>query len=417
MGEAGRGITALNRRHPDPAMTVVHGEVLPGWEPVRDAFAANFERFDEIGAACAVVAGGRTVVDLWAGAADVRTGAPWQAGTRAVTFSTTKGATSVVVHRLVEQGRLDLDTPVSASWPEFAAAGKEAVPVRWLLTHQAGLPAVDRTFTPEELFAWHPMVEALAAQAPHWPPGTAHGYHAMTFGWLVGEVVRRVSGRSVGELFAAEVAAPLGLEYHIGGLPAELEPLTARLSGTSRGQEARSEAPAAATATATTTATTTTDPSSLSFRALNPTDPPLRANDPAYHRAEMPAANGIGTARALARMYAALLGEVDGVRLLQPATVAAATTRQTSGIDRVTFRESAFGLGFALGADVHPAAGAAAFGHPGMGGSLGYADPELGFGFGYVMNRMRPESLGDPRAGALVEAARSCAAATAGLGH
>jgi CubicO group peptidase (beta-lactamase class C family) len=187
--------------------TNVQGHVEDGWGPVADAFRANFEgNPGEAGAACCVYAGGRPVVDLWGGYADSTAKRPWNEDTIVQVASTTKGATAICAHMLVQRGELDLDAPVVEYWPEFGANGKEQIPVRWLLSHQAGLPVIDTPLTIEEAYAWDPVIHALEAQKPLWVPGTEHVYHSMTFGYLVGEVVRRISGRSLGTFFADEVA-------------------------------------------------------------------------------------------------------------------------------------------------------------------------------------------------------------------
>ncbi len=200
----------------------IDGLVEPGFEAVRDAFAHNFEVGREGGAAFCLHVDGRKVVDLWGGWSDRAHTKSYGQDTLQLVFSTTKGATAMCANLLAQRGELDLDAPVTKYWPEFGQAGKEDVLVRWLLTHQVGLPAVDVTLTPEEAQSWDPAVEALAAQTPFWEPGTAHGYHAITYGWLVGELVRRVTGTTIGSFFASEFADPLGLEFWIG-LPAEYE--------------------------------------------------------------------------------------------------------------------------------------------------------------------------------------------------
>src|SRR3954468_7618649 len=193
-------------------MPEIDGTTAPGFEPVRRAFARNFAEHGEVGAAVGAYLHGRPVVDLWGGVADPAAGRAWQRDTLQVVFSTTKGVTAACAHLLAQRGELDLDAPVAEYWPEFAENGKDRIPVRWLLTHQAGLPAIDHPITPAEAIAWHPMVTALAAPRPFWEPGPEHGYHGHTYGWLVGEVVRRVTGRSLGTFLAEEIAAPLDLD-------------------------------------------------------------------------------------------------------------------------------------------------------------------------------------------------------------
>jgi CubicO group peptidase (beta-lactamase class C family) len=390
-------------------MMEIDGQVAPGFESVRQAFAANFEQNGDVGAACCVYRHGTKVVDLWGGVADADAGRAWQQDTLQLVFSTTKGATGICALRLVERGDLDLDAPVADYWPEFKAEGKESVPVRWLLSHRSGLPIVDARLTPSEALAWHPVVSALAAQRPVWDPGTAHGYHALTYGWLVGEVVRRVSGKGLGQFFADEVAAPLGLDFWIG-LPSEQEHRVSKLiqlelPGPVEGLDVESLPESVREV-----AIAFLDPNSLTSRALRLTDPAIDWNDPATHAAEVPAANGICTARALARMYAATVGEVDGVRLVSSESVAAASKTQSEGKDRVLLVPDRFGLGFMLNSAFSPLLGDNSFGHAGAGGSLGFADPESGVAFGYVMNRMQQNLAGDPRTLGLVDAIRGCLA-------
>src|SRR4051812_35838374 len=206
-------------------MAEIGGHVEPGFEAVREAFANNFEEHGEGGASYAFYVDGAPVVDLWGGAR-TDTGAPYDGNTLQVVFSSTKGAAAACAHLLAQRGELDLDAPVVRYWPEFGQAGKEHIPVRWLLSHQAGLPTIDAALTREEALAWEPVIHALEVQKPYWEPGVAHGYHAITYGHLVGEVVRRVDGRSLGTFFQEEFAEPLGLEFWIG-LPEEHEPRVA----------------------------------------------------------------------------------------------------------------------------------------------------------------------------------------------
>ena len=377
----------------------IGGRVDPGFEAVREAFAANFERHREAGAACCVHVGGRPVVDLWGGLADAATGRPYDRDTLQLVFSTTKGATALCCHMLAERGELDLDAPVARYWPEFRAAGKDRLPVRWLLTHQAGLPALDRPVTVEDLCAWDPVVDMLAAQAPLWEPGTAFGYHARTYGFLVGEVIRRVTGHTVGAFFAKEVAAPLDLDFFIG-LPEEEEARVAPLLEYLP-PEPGAEADPFLAAVA--------DPSTLAHRVfMNPALPVPVVNSRAWHAAEIPSSNGICTAASLSRMYAACIGDVDGVRLLSEETMEAARAEQVRGLDAVILEETAFATGFMVPTPHGPMAGPGSFGHPGLGGSLGFAHPETGVAFGYVMNQMQAHEAGDPRPGLLVEAVMSC---------
>jgi len=364
-------------------MVELHGSCEDRFEPVRRAFAANFAEMGDVGAAVAVHLDGRPVVDLWAGAADPEAGKPWEDDTLALVFSTTKGITAVCALLLWERGELDLDAPVIEVWPEFGAAGKEAVTTRHLLSHQAGLPAFDQPITTEECNDADLVAARLAAQAPRWQPGTAHGYHAITYGWLVGEVVRRVSGRTVGRFLADEVAGPLDLATYLG-LPPDLEPRVAtllpmRFDQLPPGFQLDEKVMAVASAFL--------DPTSLLFQAF--TNPPILGfepfNSPELHQAEWPAANGITTARSLSRLY----GELACDRVLGAATLDEAERPQAAGPDRVLVLDTAFGLGFALpSAIVSYAPTGGGFGHDGAGGSVGFADRRAGVGFAYVMNQM-----------------------------
>jgi CubicO group peptidase (beta-lactamase class C family) len=382
-------------------VTEIGGCVASGFEPVRDAFARNFDRDGEIGAAVCVHVDGRPVVDLWGGTYDERS--------LQLVFSTTKGATALCAHLLAQRGLLDLDAPVVEYWPEFAPEGKGAIPVRWLLSHQAGLPVIDRELSLAQALAWDPVVEALAAQRPLWPPGTQHGYHAMTFGWLVGEVVRRVSGRSPGTFFAEEVAAPLGLEFWIG-LPEEEH---ARVMPLVQLFEAPEGRPAEANPELAKLIDEFLGPDSLTMRALNApssvfVDAERGWNTPAIWSAEVPAANGITNARSLSRMYASLIGEVDGVRLLSSETVDEARRCRADGPDRVIVFPMRWGSGFMLASPTIALLGPGSFGHAGFGGSLGFADPESGVAFGYVMNKLQFGVAGDRRSFRLIRAVKEC---------
>jgi CubicO group peptidase (beta-lactamase class C family) len=388
-------------------MPEIGGETAPGFEGVRAAFAANLAGDQEIGAALGVYLRGRKVVDLWGGVADPDSGRPWKRDTLQVVYSTTKGVTAACAHLLAQRGDLKLDAPVADYWPEFAANGKGRIPVRWLLTHQAGLPAIDNPITPAEAIAWEPMVSALAAQRPSWEPGTAHGYHGHTYGWLVGEVVRRVSGRSLGTFLAEEIAEPLGLDLWIG-LPEAEQHRVSRVIASLPNLDALARIDLAALPEPVREVMAAyADPTSLTVRSLlTIITPPLDHNDPAEQSAEMPSSNGICTARALARFYAALIGEVDGHRILEPETLAAATAEQASGIDRILRVPVRIGTGFGLPTPDAFWYSPTAFGFPGLGGSLGFADPATGLAFGYVMNHIQ-QGVPDRRAATLLDAVKA----------
>jgi CubicO group peptidase (beta-lactamase class C family) len=374
----------------------VHGSCDPRFAGVRDVFAEHLAAGLETGASVALAIDGRVVVDLWGGFADEARTRPWQRDTIVNLYSTTKGLAALCAHVLADRGALDLDAPVARYWPEFAAAGKEGVVVRHLLCHQAGLAGLRRDLSLAELCDWKTTCEALAAETPWWEPGTAHGYHALTFGHLVGEVLRRIDGRTLGAFFRDEVAGPLGADLHIG-LGAEHDARVAELI----------PPPANPIAQA-----TAADPRSLFARALaNPAPNPRDTAGRLWRGAEIPAANGHGNARALARVYAALArgGELDGVRLCAPATLARAATVHASGPDKVLLLPMHWGLGYVVNADralYGPNAGS--YGHTGYGGSFGFADPDGKLGMGYAMNRMAATLAGEPRGAALVAAAYAC---------
>ncbi|MBT3158803.1 beta-lactamase family protein [Streptomyces sp. CHA1] len=386
-------------------MTTIHGEVAAGFEPVREAFTANFAQRGDIGAAVCVYQYGRPVVDLWGGVADPETGRPWTRDTLQLVYSATKGATATAAHMLAERGALDLDAPVAKYWPEFAANGKADIPVRWLLSHQAGVITLDQPVPLNEALAWHSMAAALAAQRPLWTPGTEHGYHGRTWGWLVGEVIRRVSGRTPGRFVADEIAAPLGLDFFIG-LPVDQRSRVSRMVYQRPAVDLTTVPAELVPEELREQVAAWRDPESFSNRAYAVTDPAAIDFDaPEVQAAELPASNGIGTAHALARMYAALIGEVDGTRLLTPETLESATKEQASGKDQVMLIPSRFSTGYMLPTETNPMTGAGSFGHTGRGGSLGFADVEHGVAFGYAMNKIIG-GADDMRAASLVNAVR-----------
>ncbi|MFK4112440.1 serine hydrolase domain-containing protein [Streptomyces sp. NPDC002176] len=381
----------------------VNGTVAEGFEPVAEAFAANFARLGERGAAVAVYQDGHRVVDLWAGTRDVDGSASWERGTAQIVRSATKGVAAAALLLLHQRGLLDLDAPVGAYWPEFKAAGKERVLVRDLLAHRAGVPVLDRPLTPSEAADPDLGAAAVAAQAPVWEPGTDHGYHAQTYSWLTGELVRRVTGRPVGEFIASEIAAPAGAEVWLG-LPSSEQARAGRVgplaepetAGALKVRPKRSVADAYA------------DPASLTRRAFAAITPLPDENAPAYRSAALPASNGIATADGLARVYASLIGEVDGgTRLFTPETRDLARAEASAGPDRVLVVGTRFGLGYMLHGPASPLLTPGSFGHPGRGGALAFADPDSGIAFGYVTNGFRGGVTADPRAQALVRAVRS----------
>lgn len=383
-------------------MVDVQGMVADGFEPVRDAFTQNFTERGDRGAALTVYRDGRPVVDLWGGT-------DWEEDSAQIIRSATKGPSSAVPHLLHQRGKLDLDAPVGTYWPEFKANGKERVLVRHLLTHRAGLPVLDRPLTPAQALDKVSGPAALVAQEPAWEPGSAHGYHAQTYSWLLGELVARVTGMSLGQWFAREIAEPLGLDLWIGLPPeqahrvGELVEVVAPKPTQPSGQGPRVRPKPRVVAAY-------RDPTSLTRRAFGAIDPLPDENDPAYRAAELPASGGVATARSLARFYAALIGPLDGggARLYVPATLMAARTEEASGPDRVLVVATRFGLGYMLHSPSSPMLSPGSFGHPGRGGSLAFADPDAGVGFGYITNGLQKSVTSDPRAQALVRALRGC---------
>ncbi|MFI2204417.1 serine hydrolase domain-containing protein [Streptomyces sp. NPDC020192] len=390
----------------------VNGTVAEGFEPVREAFAANFALLGERGAAVAVYRDGHRVVDLWAGAKNVDDAlgtadeTPWERGTAQIVRSATKGVAAAALLLLHQRGELDLDAPVGTYWPEYKAAGKEHTLVRHLLAHRAGTPVLDRPLTPAEAADPDLGAAAVAAQAPVWEPGTDHGYHAQTYSWLTGELIRRITGRPVGAWIADEIAAPVGADLWLGlpeseharvGRVGPVEPPEAVGALRTRPKRAVAEAYA--------------DPDSLTRRAFAAITPLPDENDPAYRAAALPASNGIATADGLARFYASLIGDVDGgTRLFTPQTTELARAEQSAGPDRVLVVGTRFGLGYMLHGSASPLLSPGSFGHPGRGGALAFADPETGVSFGYVTNGFRKSVTADPRAQALVRALRTALA-------
>ncbi len=370
------------------------------FEAVKDAFGALFERTGQRGAAMCVQIGGETVVDLWAGVADNAGEEAWHGDTLVNLFSCTKAFTAVAALQLVAQGKLELDEPVARVWPEFAANGKQAVTLRQLLCHRAGLPAVRQPLPAEALYDWTSMTAALAAEQPWWVPGEGQGYAAMTYGWLVGELLRRVDGRGPGESIVARTAAPLGLDFHIGLADSEFH----RVAHLTRGRNDFGDAAAQRLLQA-----LVGEPTSLVARAFN--NPPSimsSGNKPEWRRMAQPAANGHGNARALAGFY---MGLLQG-RLLDDALLAEMTREHSIGEDRTLLARTRFGLGCWLDqpevANATFAMGPRAFGHPGAGGSIGFADPERELAFGFVTNTLGPYVLMDPRAQALARSVVAC---------
>lgn len=376
----------------------IRGYVAPGFERARDAFAANFTRgggYREVGAALAAFHKGRCVVDLWGGYADRARTKPWQKNTLVNVWSATKGIVAIAAAMLVERGAIRYEDTVASVWPEFAAKGKSGVTLAHVLSHQAGLPGFTEPTSIEDQYDWASCCTKLARQMPAWGPGTATSYHAMTYGWLAGEVVRRVTGRTIGEFVRTEIACPLDADLHIGLLQSE----DARAAETIGPKHAAEVPPL---------------PDAATMALTNPQQNPEAANTRAWRAAEIPAANGQASAMGLARLYAALAGggALDGTRLLSPEAVARMTApvTETGRTDMFLGFVDAWGLGMALNRPGIYGANPRAFGHSGWGGSFGCADPDAGVAIGYVCNRMGPELVGDPRTAGLCEAVIASAA-------
>ena len=381
-------------------MVQIQGYFDLKFEALRDAFAALFDEPQERGMALCVQVGGETVVDLWAGVADKEGQQAWHSDTILNLFSCTKTFTAVTALQLVGEGKLELDAPVARYWPEFAAAGKDKITLRHLLSHQAGLPALREMLPAEALYDWHAMTTALAAEQPWWPLGEGHGYAPITYGWLVGEVLRRVEGRGPGESIVARTAKPLGLDFHVGLADEEFD----RVAIISRGKGNFGDAAAQRLLK-----TMMSEPAAMSTRAFtNPPSIMTSTNKPEWRRMQQPAANGHGNARSLAGFYSGLL---DG-QLLESELLAELTREHAVGEDKTLLTRTRFGLGCMLDqpevANATYGMGPRAFGHPGAGGSIGFADPDRDVAFGFVTNNLGPFVLMDPRAQKLARLLADC---------
>ena len=356
---------------------------------VADAFARNFRARGEVGAAVAVTLNGEPVIDLWGGFADSARTRPWAGDTLVCMMSVAKAATALCAAIAVDRGLIAWDEPVARYWPEFAAAGKAGIPVRWILDHRAGLPALERLVYEGAAYDWELMTGALAAQAPLWPPGTLPAYHSVTLGYLVGELIRRTTGRSLGRFLADEVCEPHGIDYWIG-LPPELHGRCAEFFGETAG-----------------TLFDRSQPGSLLHWAMAHV-PPEDFNTERFRAAEIPSINGIGAARGVAKLFDGLAagGVLDGRRLLSADVLAEATAEQWHGEEALLGHIRRMGLGFVLGLPGHLAMGPSprAFGHTGAGGAIGFADPDAGLGFAYAPNCMYSGPGISPRLAALVDA-------------
>ncbi len=361
----------------------ISGTCPPEFAGVREEFERNFRERGDVGAAVVVYVDGKKVVDLCGGHRDGARTKPWEPDTLVNVYSTTKGWLAGAMNMLADRGDLDLEAQVAKYWPEFAANGKGSALVRHLLTHQVGLPTPSVDVPDEAVYDQDTMAKALAESTLYWEPGAKQGYHAATFGWLNAEVLRRVTGKSAGTFLREEIAGPLGADLFIG-LPESEDARTAEMLLPAAPADPAASPVAAAMA----------DPSSLSYRVFNnPPRPPRVANTRRWRAAEIPSSNGHASADGLARYYAALSlgGELDGVRLMSEGAVANAAKERVTSPDEILVMKTSRSLGFMLPVpELGDPRGPAAFGHAGMGGSLGFADPEYRLGFGYVMNQMGP---------------------------
>ncbi len=375
--------------------TEIHGYCDNKFTPVKEAFASNFEQGLEVGASFAATVNGKFVVDIWGGYADEARTKPWQKNTIVCVWSTTKVMTAICALMLIDCGLLDPDAPVANYWPEFAQAGKEGVLVRHIMSHTAGLPALDSMPLPNEtLYNWDKVVELLAIQKPWWEPGKVWAYHAFTFGHLVGEVVRRITGKTLGNFFREEVAEPLGADFHIG-LPEEHEPRVAEIIPPPELKPGDLGY---------------VSPESVLGRAMNfPVTSPLVARERPFRAGEGPASNGHGNARSVARVAAAVAcgGELDGVRLMEASSIARAFEEQYYGISEsfpvpIPIR---FGIGFALNTKEIPIGpNSRVLWWAGWGGSIMVMDLDARLSYGYAMNKMSNVPIGDPRLVPLITA-------------
>ncbi|GAA3655882.1 serine hydrolase domain-containing protein [Lentzea roselyniae] len=387
----------------------IQGTCAPQFAEVRAEFERNFAERGEVGASVHVTLDGAPVVDLWGGVADPITGRLWSEDTIVHVWSCTKAATALCAHVLASRGALDLNAPVTRYWPEYGAEGKGTTLVRHVLSHQAGLPALTEWLPGGAFYDWDLVTAKLAAQKPLWDPGTKHGYHGLTFGFLVGEIVRRVTGLSLGQFFEKEVSGPLGLDFWMG-LPEDLEPHVAHTIPVDPTQPGILLPSLFITAL--------TQPESVpGLMLLNNGGymAPGESDSRAAHAAEMGAIGGISNARGLAGLYRplALGGEYNGVRLVEPEQIPQMSNVAVAGLDAVVGVPSRFGLGFQKATDnahLPPndreglLVSEEAFGHNGMGGSLGFADPRARVSFGYAMNRQGPGLGANERGQSLVDA-------------
>jgi CubicO group peptidase (beta-lactamase class C family) len=378
----------------------IHGFVAPGFERVRDVFERNFTDDIEVGASFCAVRDGETVVDLWGGWVDRAHTRPWRDDTLVNVYSTTKGLASIAFATLVDEGLIDYDAPVADLWPELRAA-RGGLTIGQLLSHQAGVCGLREAVTVEDLYDWPRMIERIASEEPHWPPGTAAGYHAVLWGYLPGEIARRVTGQTLGTILRERVAGPLGADVHLGLGDAE----HARVADLIGPNHARKQPDLSALFGM-------KMPELYPYALQNPSIRPFQdACSPAWRRAEIAAANAQANARGIARIYGALArgGELDGVRVLSPRAIDAMVREEVGEQnDLVLGRPMRRGRGVILNTMNQYGPNPDAYGHAGAGGSVGFADPTRRLGVGYAMNQMQPGIETDTRGNRLVRALFAC---------
>ncbi len=383
----------------------IHGNCDPSFLKVKEAFITNFENSQETGACVSVVVSGKTVVDLWAGHMDMAKTKPWQENTLANIFSCTKGILALCAIRLVDQGKLSLDKPVHHYWPDFAQNGKEDITVRMLLNHSSGIAALNEPLPTNAIYEWDTMIRAIEKEAPWWTPGEKHGYQVTTFGWLVGQVVKSVTGFSVGDYIRQEIAGPLGLDIHIGlsdeALHRSAQVLPKRLPSIHKDFLQLSLA-------------MMRNPFGKTAKAFsNPISISTGMNTRSWKQSEIPAANGQSNARALSKLYGILSngGKQNGIRLLSKEALLLCSQEESCGLDEVLNINTRFSLGFMLSQQKKSAQfgpNLRNFGHSGAGGSLTFADPDAQIGFAYIPNWLDSYILLDPRANRLIDALYDC---------
>ncbi len=383
----------------------VHGDVEDGFGPVMDEFVKNFRDRQDLGAGCTAYQGGRKVVDLWAGIADRRTGRPYERDTATVIFSCTKGVMAICAYRLMQDGMLDLDAPIAGYWPEFAHGGKEAITLRQALAHRAGLSYLDIDLTTAEVIAWDPVIAAIEQQVPHHAPSDGHAYHALTVGWLVGEVIKRITGLTPGTYFRRTLGDPLGLNTWIG-LPASARDRVAFMEAPLPDDDSDFAKEFARLGSMPSIERAVTLGRAFAFPAENGY---VTFNTPAIQAAEIPGGGGISSAESLAKLYAACVTGVDGgPALLTAASIADGLRVQSVGTQLTGEPDDGarWGTGFQISsAPAQPLLSDGSFGHTGAGGQLAFGDITFGASFAYVTNQMG--GYGDARARSLTEALRA----------